>query len=338
MIYLMTKFYCNYIALVKYVFVYLQPNCNKKLTAIIMKKLFFLPLAALLTFSCSSDDDSETSRTPPSIVPAEGRDAIRPTDGEVRSATTSHMHVRFKVTDPDGVRQARVDIHHAFDGHSHGRSANQSDFMHLDYQKIYEGDGRDEINIDDNFEDVYWEGPRAEDLFGGRNVLAGPYDFSVDATDIHGNQTSFTDNTSYLARFWIKRNYAPQIDVDLTNDEIKGTGGQPLSVSGTIERNLGESLSSDITFVWVRLYEEDDHGHGHSHSEDIYDEKWGASAWRSGMSGDALPSSQSISLSDLLSGNKAINLPSGHAHYELLIWVEDDNGNVSQETYKVDVD
>jgi len=302
-----------------------------------MKKYFILPMLAVMGFACSSDDDNgDASTTPPQIIPAEGRDAIRPQPGEVRAATSTHMHVRFKVTDPDGVQQARVDIHHAFDGHSHGRGATSSDFAHLDYQKIYEGNGRDEINIDDNFEDVYWEGNRADDLFGGRNVLAGPYDFAVDATDVLGNQTTFTDNTSYLAQFWIKRHYAPQIEVDLTNGEIAGTPGQVLNVSGTISRNMSESLSSDIAFVWVRLYEEDDHGH--DHSEDVYDEKWGASQWRTGMSGATLPDAQSISLADLLSGNKAIELPTGHGHYELLVWVEDDNGNVTQEIYDVHAD
>lgn len=304
-----------------------------------MKKYLIFPMVALLGFACSSDDENGgNSTTPPQIVPADGRDAIRPSNGEVRNATSGHTHVRFKVIDSDGVKQARVDIHHAFDGHSHGRGTSASDFAHLDFQKIYEGDGRDEINIDDNFEDVYWEGPRAADLFDGKNVLAGPYDFAIDATDVLGNQTTFTDNSSYLATFWIKRNYAPQIEVNLTNGELKGTAGHSLDVTGTITRNLGESLSSDIAFVWVRLYEEEDHDHDHEHAEDVYDEKWGASQWHVGMTGDALPNAQSLPLADLLSGSKAINLPSEHGHYELLIWVEDDIGNVTQDIYDVDVD
>ena len=305
-----------------------------------MKKTIYLSLASLLLVggACSKDDNNngnggKGSLTPPTITAADGRDAIRPENGEVRASSTGHMHIRFKVTDEDGINQARVDIHHAFDGHSHGRGTTSSDFEHLDYRKIYEGEGAKSLNIDDNFEDVYWEGSNS--VIGNKNVLAGPYDFAVDASDIHGNQTSFSDNTSYLATFWIERSYAPQISVSNADDgEIDGHPGQQLSVLGSIERNASDALSSDIAFVWVRLYEEDDHDHGHGHGDDIYDEKWGSSQWRS-LNGGSLPSATNIDLANLLSGSNAITLPSGHHHYELLIWVEDVNGNVTQRIYEV---
>ncbi|TVQ78380.1 MAG: DUF4625 domain-containing protein [Flavobacteriales bacterium] len=306
-----------------------------------IKFLSTLGLASLMfaQVACKSDDDS-LDRKAPRILPAEGRDAIRPGQGEIRRATTSHMHVRFRVVDEDGINQARVDIHHGFDGHSHARGMS-SDFVHLDYRKIYEGEGRTEINIDDNFEDVYWEGNNSV-IEPGKHILAGPYDFVIDASDVLGNTTSFSNNTSYIAEFWIERNYAPTVSVTNAIDgEINGTAGAVLPVEGSISVNTANSLSSDITFVWVRLYEEDDHhhhGHSHNHSEDIYEEMWGTSQWRTGFSGPAIPNASSLNLEDILTGAKSIQLPTGKGHYELMIIAEDANGNISHSKVKVHVD
>ncbi|MCC5917277.1 MAG: DUF4625 domain-containing protein [Cryomorphaceae bacterium] len=300
-----------------------------------MKKFSFFALSALLVMGACSKDDEGPDTSAPKIIPADGRDAIRPAQNEVRSATSGHMHVRFKVVDEDGINQARVDIHHSFDGHSHGKGTTSSDFEHLDYRKIYEAEGATELNIDDNFEDVYWEGSNSV-IGSDKHVLAGPYDFVIDASDVNGNQTSFTDNTSYLARFWIERSYAPQISVsNLQDGELEGQPGQNLTVEGLIQRNSASNLSSDITFVWVRLYEEDDHDHDHGHGDDIYEKMWGESQWRSNASGGQLPSNTTLDLSSILSGSNAIELPSSGEHFELLIWVEDANGNVSQKTYHV---
>jgi hypothetical protein len=303
-----------------------------------MKKSFFLLSALVLgsvVFTGCKDDDDSVDRQAPRIMPAEGRDAIRPGNGEIRRATTDHMHVRFKVVDEDGINQARVDIHHSFDGHSHARGTS-SDFVHLDYRKIYEGNGNKEINVDSNFDDVYWEGSNSV-IEAGKHVLAGPYHFSIDASDVLGNITSFSNNTSYLAEFWIERDYAPAVSItNAVDGEIDGTPGTALSVEGSIEVNTGNTLSSDITFVWVRLYKE--HSHGHSHGDDIYEEMWGTSQWRSNMSGDPIPNVSEIDLADILTGSKAINLPSGHGHYELEIVVEDANGNVSHAKAHVHAD
>jgi hypothetical protein len=329
-------FFIEFIVRFKIMFYFMQHNCiNNNIKK--MKHSIYLSLAVLLIMgaACSKDDNGnggKGSLTPPKITAADGRDAIRPENREVRYSTTGHMHIRFKVEDEDGINQARVDIHHVFDGHAHGRGTTSSDFEHLDYRKIYEAEGAKTLNIDDNFEDVYWEGSNS--VIGNKNVLAGPYDFSIDASDVLGNQTSFADNSSYLATFWIERSYAPQITVsNEQNGEIDGSPGQQLSILGNIERNTADALSSDIAFVWVRLYEEDDHGHSGS-GDDVYDEYWGNSQWRS-MSGAGLPSTTNIDLANLLSGNKAITLPSGDHDYELLIWVEDVSGNITQRIYEV---
>lgn len=295
-----------------------------------MKKTVLLLMSALVIgVSCKKEENGEVDTTPPVIGPAEGRDEIRPTPGEVRSATTDHMHVRFRVADESGIEEVLVDIHSAFDGHSHGKIAGT--FNRLDYRKIYQGNGNKTLNIDSSFDDVYWDGPNSE---VNGNVIAGPYDFSIAATDIHGNQTSFGNNTNYLATFYIERPYMLNVNVtNHDNGELEGQPGQELEVLGAIAQS-GHSESSDIAFIWIRLYEEDDHHHKTT-GEDIYERKWGTSMWRANMSGPAIPNPNSVSFEDLLTGNDAIVLPNEEEHYELEIWVEDAKGNITRRKYEV---
>jgi hypothetical protein len=311
----------------------LQHNCKNQIIKFMKKLLSMATLGLLVSVSsCSKDDEESTNdRKAPVIEAAEGRDAIRPQHGEVRSANTDHMHVRFRVRDESGVQQALVDIHHAFDGHSHGKT--NGTFEPLSYRKIYEVGGATSFNIDSNFDDVYWGGSAS---VVSDNVLAGPYDFSIDASDIHGNQTSAGAGNNYLVTFYIERPYAPLVSItNLEDGELEGEKNEPLDVQGSIAKTA-HSLSSDIAFVWVRLVEEDDHHHKTKDGE-IYEEKWGTSQWRN-MTGKVLPSTTQIDLAQLLSGADEIRLPNEHGHFELIIWVEDVEGNVVQKKYEVHVD
>ncbi len=314
-----------------------------------MKKyLLLLSLSLLLFAACSENEDpANTDFDAPVITVADGRNEIRPSNNEVRATTTDHFHLRFSVSDESGIGQVLVDIHNVFDGHSHGRI--MSNFEPLNVKDIFSPDatslslrfpqGATRLNVDNTATDIYWGGPtsRVE-----QNVLAGPYDIVISAVDIHGNQTSFADGSNYMATFFIERPYAPVIAVtNLEDGEIEGEAGEALEVIGTIAK--GEhNLSSDIKFIWIRLAEEhDDHNHGASlrvKDEVFYEKMWGTSTWRSGMSGPALPNSTNLRFEDILTGENAIILPSGEDHLDLIVWVEDINGNVTQKTYEVHID
>lgn len=314
------------------------------------KFLGFLAIGCVVAFSACNDDDNPAvaDREAPVIAFAEGRDGFRPANNEVRLATTDHMHIRFSVTDDSGIGQVLVDIHNTFDGHTHARLSNA--FEALNVKDIYSPEaanvafrfpqGTTRLNVDNTTTDVYWEGPTSR-VQG--NVLAGPYDIIVSAVDIHGNQTSFADGSNYLATFFIERAYAPQVAVsNLKNGEIDAEAGEPLEVVGSIAKGT-HSLSSEIKFVWIRLAEEHDHNHSHSAMARISDEvfferMWGSSTWRQGMSGAALPNTTDIKFEDLLSGSNAITVPAGEDHLDLIVWVEDVAGNVTQKTYTVHVD
>lgn len=315
-----------------------------------MKKLSnLLPFMILLVLLIACNDDEDTpSRdlTAPVIAFAEGRDSFRPVEGEIRRATTDHMHIRFSVTDESGIGQVLVDIHNTFDGHTHGRML--SNFEALNVKDIYSPDAANPIfrfpegstflNVDGSSTDVYWEGPTSR-VEG--NILAGPYDIIVSAVDIHGNQTSFADNSNYLATFFIERAYAPVVDVtNLEGGEIEGEAGEALEVEGLLAKGLHE-LSSDLKFVWIRLMEEDHdhHHHGSRIKDEVFFEKmWGTSTWRDGFSGPELPNTTELRLGDILSGENAIILPEGEDHLDLVIWVEDVQGNITQKTYEVHID
>ncbi|EOZ98618.1 hypothetical protein A33Q_1272 [Indibacter alkaliphilus LW1] len=315
-----------------------------------MKKLSLSFLSALLIpflFSCSDENDNPPAAdlNAPEIGFAEGRDSFRPMEGEVRSASTDHMHVRFSVSDDSGIGQVLVDIHNSFDGHTHGRLNNT--FTALNVKDIYSPDasqpflrfpeGATFLNVDGSATDIYWEGPtsRVEN-----NVLAGPYDIIISAVDVNGNQTSFGDDSNYLATFYIERPYAPMISVtNLHDGEIEGDAGEALEVVGSVAK-AGHELSSEITFLWVRLVEED-HDHDHNHrvsGEEFYEKVWGTSAWRDGMSGPDLPNGEELKFEDIFTGDNAIILPEGEDHLDLIIWAEDANGNITRKVYEVHID
>lgn len=298
-----------------------------------MKKVLLASgMIALVAFTSCKKEDINTDTTAPVIAAAEGRETIRPVNYEIQPATKDHMHVRFSVADESGVKEVLVEVHSAFDGHSHGKTAN---FNKLDYRKIIQANGAKKINIDSPLDDIFWDGPNSQ-VEG--NVLAGPYEFIVAATDIQGNQTSFGNNSNYIARIFIERDYALNVEVsNLVADELEGDKNQPLDVQGTIAKTT-HTAASDIAFVWVTLGEEHEHKTNKTQDEMIYERMWGTSMWRANMSGPSLPSTTSLNLETILSGSDAIILPNETGHFELVIWVEDVNGNITEKHYEVHVD
>jgi hypothetical protein len=296
------------------------------------KPMILAALATLFAASaCKKEDTAMNDQTAPTITAAEGRTTIRPEHKEVMPATKDHMHVRFQVNDPSGISEVLVSIHHGFDGHSHGKT--QGNFEHLSVRKIYPGNGNTRLNIDSNFDDIYWEGTSS--VVTG-NVLAGPYHFMVDAVDIHGNQTTAGANNNYMATVQIDRPYAPNVSVtNVVNGALEGIKNTPLDVLGSITKTA-DALSSDIVFLKIKLMEEDGHVHKNASGE-LFEAKWGTSRWTTD-SGPALPNATTINFSDLLMGASQIILPNEHGHFELEIWAEDAEGNVTNKFFEVHVD
>lgn len=295
--------------------------------------------------ACNSDTDAVNDREAPLIDKAEGYNEINPILGFETSVEADHLSVKFSVYDPSGINQIKVGVHPGFDGHSHARISNE--FVQLNISDIYSADasnpafqiekGVTRVNIDDIASDIYWEGDQSR-IDG--NVLAGPYHFSIEASDIHGNQTSYADNSIYSTTFILHRPYAPLVTItNLSDGELEGGAGQQLEIEGLIKTG-DHALGSALKFVWIRLTEEgeEDHsGHDHRIAEgDLYERSWGTSTWRNDVTGGGdLPNNTSVDLASILSNN--IALPNSHAHLELIIWVEDINGNITRRAFPVHV-
>ena len=311
-----------------------------------MKILSISLVLIVFTAACNSDIDAVNDRDAPVIDKAAGHDELHPVLGFEAPAETDHLPVKFSVHDPSGINQIKVGVHPGFDGHSHARISNE--FVQLTVADVYSADASDpafqiekgvtSVNIDDVAADIYWEGDRSR---VNGNVLAGPYHFSIETSDTHGNQTSHADNSIYSTTFILHRPYAPLITVDnLSDGELVGDTGQQLEIEGQIKTG-DHALGSALKFVWIRLTEdgdEDDHsGHNHRIAEgDLYEKTWGTSTWRTNVGSDGdLPNNSSIDLATILSNG--IALPNGHAHLELIIWAEDINGNITRRVFPVHV-
>ncbi|MCC5944686.1 MAG: DUF4625 domain-containing protein [Bernardetiaceae bacterium] len=301
-----------------------------------MKKfnpLVLLGLLSMLLFTaCNNDDDAsgDSDTSAPVIGFAEGRDGLRPGKGEVRSS--AHMHVRFSVTDNAGLANVTVGVA----GRHAGSVANGFELLAI--EDVYSAtadneifrfeEGAKSLNVDSRPTDIYWD-MESPDSRTNVPILTGPYDFSITATDINGNTT--VGEAAVNHRFYAHRPYGPALEItNLEDGELEGEPGEALSVEGTVGRGEG-SNASDLVFLWVRLVEEDEHNDFEAGSA-IFDKKWGASARIAGLRGDSLPSG-SINLAEALAG--AIVLPAGEAHYDLIIWAEDANGNVTRMSYEV---
>jgi len=304
-------------------------------------------LLMLFAAACNPDTDAVSDREAPLIDKAEGYAEIHPVLGFETADEADHLSVKFSVHDPSGINQIKVGIHSGFDGHSHARLSNE--FVPLHVSDIYSAaasnpafqiaSGVTSVNIDDVASDIYWEGDRSR-IDG--NVLAGPYHFSIEASDVHGNQTSHADHSIYSTTFILHRPYAPLVTVtNLSDGVLEGEAGQQLAIEGSIKTG-NHALGSALKFVWIRLTEEggdeDDHS-GHDHriaAGDLYERSWGTSTWRKDVTSDGnLSDNASIDLATILSNE--IPLPDNHAHLDLIIWAEDINGNITRRTFPVHV-
>ena len=296
--------------------------------------------AVLLFFSaCSSDDDSGPvdDGVAPQIQFAENRNSFRPDNGESRSASTDHIHVRFSVTDQAGIEEILVGVNTQFTGNV------DQGFELLDVLEVYSASATEEpfvidqgarlVNVDGFATDIYWEGSTSR-ISG--EVIAGPYDFTISASDIFGNTTTGDEVVSN--RFYINRTYAPSVEISNLHDgEIDASGGQPLIVEGLVSKGEG-SMAGDLAFIWIRLVDEDLHDDFDPAQVDSGLETiWGQSR-RINLSSDALPDVNSLPFGAILGGDKAIIVPEGHGHYDLIIWAEDTHGNVTRTSVEVHVD
>ncbi len=294
-----------------------------------MSKLLIFFFSIILFSACLSNADEDTADfEAPSISPIDGENAVVPMQLSKIPADNSEIPLSFKVEDPSGISQILIESHSGFDGHSHGRFIRNSDFVLFNYYKVIDEEVLGQqavfektVKMDPK---IYLDDRNSEIMQNGL-ILAGPYHFSIKATDLEGNETSYADNTTYHTTLFIQRQYAPLITI---NSFDKATG----NLDATIVRNMDHAASSDIVFLWVhisQLNEENPSQDGEVQEEWI----WGNSNWPHQFranSGIQLLNAQNLNLGELL--NNEANVLQLNEGEVVTIWAEDANGNISVQT------
>lgn len=292
------------------------------------KILIFFFSTTLLSACLSNADEAMADFDAPIISAASGNGHIEPLQMSSISSTDSEITLTFKVEDPSGISQILIESHSGFDGHSHGRMIRNSDFVLFNYYEVIDEEilsGEKVFEKTVNMSPKIYLDDRNSEIMQGGLILAGPHHFSIKATDLEGNETSYADNSTYHTTLFIQRDYAPLVTI---NNFDKSTG----NLDATIARNFDHESSSDIIFLWVHvsvLNEVNPSQEGEVLEEWI----WGNSNWPHQFranSGEPLPNEQNINLGELLSNEtELLQISEGEI---LTIWAEDANGNISVKT------
>ncbi len=313
-----------------------------------MKKnaLYFLSLLAMSMglWSCSDNDPIIDLEAPifqevssPKAEDAAGVIELRGQYFEVRTATSTHMHITGRLTDNEGLSQLRIDLHGGYDGHSHGRLASALPALRID--KVVELNGAKEVNFD---EEIYYD---------DADYRAGPYHVILHAVDLAGNSTSFADGSSVNRGIYLVRPYMPLVALegDPTGvvDKLDIAPGSPLSLNGYIEQHRG-GKRFDVTFIRVSIVEDhhddDEHDHDHDDHDDevLYEAIWGQSAYLTASSGQPLGgapipafSADRLAFATLFA-QRPHTVTEAEDHKILRIEVEDTGGNLTIREFEIE--
>lgn len=154
-----------------------------------MKKLislcsFALAFAAMpLLTSCGNDDDNDTTK--PVISNLEPADHQKLQIGKA-------IHFGAEISDNESLKSYKIDIHNAFDGHSHSHTRAAEDGVAFTFTKTWtkdkEGDGGELLAGKRNAH-LHHHEITIPTHINGKPVLAGHYHFVLYVVDEAGNET-----------------------------------------------------------------------------------------------------------------------------------------------------
>lgn len=290
-----------------------------------MNKYTINALCGLLLFSgcLKVDNEDIVDLEAPEIKANVGFSNISPGYFFTTSANSPLIPLSFMVEDDSGIREIKIESHSGFDGHSHGKSSSAKNpkFKFFTYNKVI---GSEDI-LDTNrfmFSDSVYLDQRNPELDEDELILGGPYHFSIQATDLEGNETNYRDNTHYHTTIFLNKPYAPQVT-------LTETATSSAQVQGLIYRNMEHPASSDINFLWI--YIEGKNVNNPNQAGTVLKERiWGQSNWphqSRDNQGASLPGTQNLQIEELLNGDS--DFLSSLQGNNLVIWAEDSNGNIS---------
>lgn len=195
-------------------------------------------------YSCS-DDDADQDVIKPTISEVEienEEDSSHAHDDKVHAGELAKVH--FMLSDDKALSSWKVDIHDAFDGHSHGK-------IGAKFTKILSG------SVEGTVVEV-----EADLGIIPADATAGEYHCIVNATDAAGNSSDFEE-----VIFILSNGSEPQLNLltpDLENTEHMDKGSS-FSLTGELTDDTGiESFE-----IFITEEDHDDHDHGKVSQEDI---------------------------------------------------------------------
>lgn len=256
-----------------------------------MKYLNLLIVAALLMAvsfsSCKKDVDDEA----PIIVEF--------TVDNATVAAGNEIHADLDFSDNEGLKSYKIDIHDAFDGHTHGKTGTP-----WSYQETVDISGKsfsDHKHIDVPVD-----------------AASGPYHFIVTVLDEEGNQSEFME-----------------VDLTITNSSMPVINVTSLSETSETHVDLGTTLTltgtitdgDDLDEIRIIVREAHDHDHGGKVSDDALYEN-----------DIDLTGTSDVSY-DLSTLTPTIDIPANaeEGDYELVIYASDSDGNYATKEYPLHI-
>jgi len=210
-----------------------------------LNRLNWLFVGSLILSACSVDPSIDLD--PPHI------EVNDPADGS-KAEAGSYILFNALFSDNQALGTFSIDIHNAFDGHSHGRIQEDPDLIKFSFRKNYDLPPVTAHLI-----------ALPQDILVPAETQAGPYHFIVQAIDAEGNATSYQDGSIVENEILIINESMARIDItNLVNGELEISGGTPFDVEGSITDPPHPTLQG-FEMVHIILGEPEE-GHSHDHA------------------------------------------------------------------------
>ncbi len=215
-------------------------------------KSMMIPVLAGFMFTACSDDDAEPQDTTIPVI-SDAHVENHTHGGKVgdgglneKVMTGEEGEVHFKLSDDRELGSWKIDIHDAFDGHSHGKVFDK-------FSIILSG------NVSGKMQEVKVDlGEIPAD------ATSGEYHCVINATDAAGNSANFME-----VIFTLSNGTEPQLT--LTSPDFSGTEhvhfdkGSTMSLAG----NLSDDTGIKSLEIFISEEGHDDHDHGKTFDEDV---------------------------------------------------------------------
>lgn len=255
-----------------------------------MKRIFNVLLAVIgsgvMMISCDKDDDTDTTAPVINSATIDGKE-----EG-IEANVGNAMTFEVKVSDNEALGQLKLDVHDAFDGHSHDKSSgiNWANVAIIDLSGT--------------------EQTVSHDMEIPTNATAGPYHAEILVIDAEGNEGEFVERV-----IMIRNGSEPGIEItspDFTN-EVHVSKGSTLSLEGVV------TDETDLAEILIILEEEEEDAHKSVQHEALYE-----------MDFD-LEGASDLTWDFQLDGNVNIAIPATaeEGYYVLTVRAEDSEGNIN---------